>query len=134
MEKNFKNNSSETITHNIRVIVSPEFVANEKPTFTDKEYLFAYRIEIKNLGEQTMQLVSRHWIIINSEGGTEEIKGTGVVGYTPILKSGDTFTYTSFCPLDTKWGTMEGSFSFVNIFGEEFEVKVGRFYLVSNID
>ncbi len=133
MENNSKNKFYETITHNIRVVVSPEFIDNQKSSFSEKEFLFSYRIDIKNIGAVTMQLISRHWIIINSEGETEEIKGAGVVGYTPILKSGDSFNYTSYCPLDTKWGTMEGTFTFVNIYGEEFEIEIGRFYLISGL-
>jgi ApaG protein len=120
-----------TITHNIQVIVAASFVQGQSSEFSDKNYLFTYRIDIKNLGNETMQLISRHWIIINSEGETEEIKGEGVIGYTPILKPGDSFNYSSYCPLDTSWGTMEGSFTFVNIYGTEFVVEVGRFYLIS---
>ena len=88
-------------------------------------------ITIKNEGSEWAKLISRHWIIINSAGDKEEVVGPGVVGYTPELKPGDTFTYTSYCPLSTAWGTMEGSYSFIRRDGSEFKAEIDRFYLVS---
>ncbi len=119
---------STTITNNICISVQPEYVPSEEATEGQK-FLFLYRIEIKNLGTQTIQLLSRYWLIINGEGTQDEIAGAGVVGYTPILKSGDSFIYTSYCPLDTNWGTMEGHFTFINEDKIIFDAKIDRFYL-----
>ena len=122
--------SSKVTTEGITVEVTPEFLENESAPDINK-YLWAYRILIENEGDSWAKLISRHWVIINAEGDKEDVKGPGVVGYTPELKPGDTFTYTSFCPLDTPWGTMEGSYTLIRRDSSEFKAKIGRFYLVS---
>lgn len=127
MQKN-----SITITNGIKIEVYPEYLMQDSIPHM-KKYLWAYRIFIENMGNEWAKLISRHWIIINADGDTEEVKGPGVVGYTPELKPGDSFTYTSFCPLDTPWGTMEGSYTFIKRDGSEFKALINRFYLVSPI-
>lgn len=117
-------------SNGIKIDVFSEYLQKESmPEF--KKYLFSYRIMIKNEGSEWAKLISRYWLIINADGDSEEVKGPGVVGYTPELKPGDTFTYTSFCPLDTAWGTMEGYYSFIRRDGSEFKSEIDRFYLVS---
>lgn len=117
-----------TTTNDVCISVHPEFVPSEEAAEGEK-FLFLYRIEIQNLGTQTIQLLSRYWLIINGEGTQDEVAGAGVVGYTPILKPGDSFIYTSYCPLDTNWGTMEGHFTFINEDKIIFDAKIDRFYL-----
>lgn len=120
--------TSERVTHNIRVRVIPAYVPeNSRPE--ENKYFFAYTIQMSNEGTETVQLQTRHWIIINSEGDQEEVKGEGVVGKTPVLAPGESFEYMSFCPLNTPWGTMEGSYQFINMNGETFDVAIERFIL-----
>jgi ApaG protein len=121
--------SSNTLTNGIRVEVFPSHIP-EDDSPQDGRYYFSYRIKITNEGSEWAKLLARKWIIIDSEGKTEEIEGPGVVGYTPELKPSESFTYTSFCPLDTQWGTMEGWYYFKRQDGEEFDVRIDRFYLV----
>lgn len=122
--------SSEAITEGIRVQVSPQYIAEESIP-DENEYFFAYTITIENKGNRWAKLLNRHWKIIDSEGYAEDVKGVGVVGYQPQLKPGDAFTYTSYCPLNTAWGTMEGKFEMVRTDGERFFADISRFYLVS---
>ena len=75
------------------------------------------------------QLVSRHWIITNSENETQEVRGPGVVGKQPVLAPGESFEYTSGCPLTTPFGTMQGTFQMATTEGDDFEVEVAPFAL-----
>lgn len=127
MDMNIK---SDCTTNGIRVTVDPEYIPGELVDSQGK-YLFSYRVRIVNTGSDTVQLISRHWIIINSEGETNEVKGEGVIGRKPRLKPGEEFKYTSYCPLDTPWGTMEGEYFMASETGDDFLAKVERFYLVS---
>ena len=120
--------SSETVTEGIRVEVYPEFIP-EQSIPTEDKYVFAYKVVITNESSRRARLVSRRWVIINADGDREDVEGPGVVGYTPELEPGESFEYTSFCPLNTSWGTMEGAFSMIAENGEEFDVQVARFYL-----
>ena len=63
------------------------------------------------MGSKTVQLLSRHWVITDANGKQEHVRGPGVVGKTPILRQGESFSYTSFCPLPTQMGTMHGNIS-----------------------
>jgi ApaG protein len=92
-------------------------------------YSFAYTITITNTGEVPAQLISRHWIISNSAGESEEVKGLGVVGQQPLLKPGEAFQYTSGCRLRTSSGTMQGSYFCVAEDGERFDVQIPAFVL-----
>jgi len=92
-------------------------------------WLFAYTVRIANRGDDTVQLVSRHWVITDANGETEEVRGPGVVGAQPILKPGETFEYTSACPLGTAFGTMHGSYQMVTDAGEPFEAEIAAFSL-----
>ncbi len=120
--------NSETTTEGIRVEVYPEFIP-EQSIPSESKYVFAYKVVITNEGDTRAKLLSRHWIIINADGDREDVEGPGVVGYTPELEPGESFEYTSFCPLNTNWGTMEGSFRMVRDSGEQFNAAIARFYL-----
>ena len=124
------NTSSITITDGIKIWVEPEFVQEEN-TKDGKKNLFSYRVEISNVGNKWAKLLNRYWCIINAEGEKEEVRGGGVVGYFPELKPGSSFTYTSYCSLDTEWGTMEGYFEMIRDDGTLFNAKIDRFFLVN---
>jgi ApaG protein len=93
------------------------------------EYRFAYHITITNIGQETAQLISRHWIITDAEGDVEEVRGPGVVGEQPVLEPGGSFEYTSYCPLKTNVGTMHGSYQMVRANGEMFDARIAPFTL-----
>jgi len=124
--------SSDTVSHDVRVQVQPYFLPEESEP-EEGRYVFAYRITITNEGARSVQLLDRHWIIIDGDGHREDVEGAGVVGYQPTLDPGRSFRYTSYCPLPTEWGTMEGSYGMVNDDGEEFRVRIGRFVLAVNV-
>ena len=76
-----------------------------------------------------MQLLTRHWIITDATGRVEEVRGPGVVGQQPVLEPGESFTYTSGCPLGTSFGTMEGTYQMVTRGGDAFDVRIAPFTL-----
>lgn len=124
------NTGSDKTTNGIRVRVYPQFISDKKNEDKHNNY-FAYTVVISNTGPQKVKLLSRRWLIINSEGITEEVIGEGVVGNFPELNPGESFKYTSFCPLNTDWGTMEGEYQFIDDEGKMFLAEIGRFYLIS---
>jgi ApaG protein len=123
--------TSDTVTEGIRV----EATAWYRPDQSNPEgnrYLFSYRIRIANGGPAWVKLLSRHWIIINANGDRQDVQGPGVVGETPELDPGDVYDYTSFCPLDTEWGTMEGTYQMTRRDGTQFDIAIARFFLAVN--
>jgi len=117
-----------TTTRQIQVTVEPSFIEAESSP-NNRRYFWAYTIEIANLGDEVVQLRSRHWRITDANGHTEEVRGAGVVGKQPVLKPGDTFSYTSGCPLSTSSGIMVGSYQMQNIEGELFSIAIPAFSL-----
>ena len=105
---------------------------SERSSPMQSYFLFSYLIEIKNNSNQTIKLISRHWHIKDGSGGSEDIFGPGVVGKTPTIKPSGVFSYTSFCPLKTPIGSMEGSYIMVNQQGEEFSIKIPVFRLIAS--
>jgi ApaG protein len=119
---------SEATTRGIRVAVVSEYApGRSRPQ--DQQWFFLYTITITNEGSEAVQLLSRHWIITNAGGQVEEVRGPGVVGEQPTLAPGESFTYTSGCPLTTAFGTMEGTYEMVATSGEHFDVKIAPFTL-----
>jgi len=92
-------------------------------------WLFAYEIQIRNEGLETVQLRARHWYIHDATGRCEEVRGRGVVGEQPVLEPGGEFTYTSQCQLATPSGSMQGSYLMVTAAGERFDAQIPRFVL-----
>lgn len=120
---------SETVTRGVRIIVRPRYV-EEQSSPEEGNWLFAYHVTIRNEGEETVQLISRHWIITNGEGDSEEVRGPGVVGHQPVLEPGQQFEYSSACPLQTPVGTMHGSFQMVMPGGgKPFDAMISPFRL-----
>ena len=119
---------SDTLTHGVRVTVAPRYVPEQSEP-AKQHYLFAYHVRIRNEGEQAVQLISRHWIITDGEGRTEEVRGAGVVGQQPLLLPGTEFEYTSGCPLRTPVGTMHGSYQMVAADGSGFDAYIEPFRL-----
>jgi ApaG protein len=119
---------SDATTRGVRVQVRSSYVP-ERSSPEESHYFFAYRVRISNLGEETVQLVSREWIITDAEGNRQQVNGPGVVGEQPILEPGERFEYTSFCPLPTAIGSMHGTYQMVAAGGEQFDAEIPPFSL-----
>ncbi len=92
-------------------------------------YVFAYTITIQNEGQQSAQLLTRHWVITDSNQKVQEVRGDGVVGEQPLLKPGEQFVYTSGTMLETSIGTMKGSYQMVADDGSHFDAPIDEFVL-----
>ncbi len=121
---------SETSTHGVRVRATPAY-ESEHSRPDDSQFIFSYHIQIANESRKPVQLLSRHWIIIDADGHREDVRGPGVVGLTPRIGPGESFEYDSFCPLRTPWGTMEGSYRLALEGGAAFEARIARFVLAA---
>ena len=119
---------SEALTHGVRVEVlarhSPE---NSQPL--NGEWVFEYTVRITNQGSDTVQLLSRHWIITDASGETREVKGSGVVGEHPVLGPGQSFKYSSWCPWPTPTGMLRATFLMTRAGGNHFEIEIAPFGL-----
>lgn len=119
---------SDATTRGIRVRVKA-FHIPERSQPEQNYYFFAYQVTISNEGARTAQLVSRKWIITDAEGQVETVQGPGVVGKQPVLKPGESFQYTSFCPLTTPVGSMHGTYRMVTEEDDEFDAEIAPFTL-----
>jgi ApaG protein len=120
--------TSEAVTKGVLVEVESTFVPERSEPHRNR-WFFSYRIRIANQGDGAVQLVSRHWVITDAHGNVEEVKGPGVVGEQPVLQPGEAFEYTSFCPLTTPFGTMQGSYRMVTDGGDSFDAEIAPFEL-----
>src|SRR5262245_31671119 len=120
--------SSEATTRNIQVRVEAEYDPGRSNP-GEQQWFFLYTVQITNEGAETVQLVSRHWIITDAMGKVEEVRGPGVIGQQPVLGPGESFRYTSGCPLTTPFGSMHGTYQMVNQGGEKFDVEIAPFAL-----
>lgn len=131
---------SEATTQGVRVRVAPVYLPDQSDAEAGR-FVFGYRIRITNLSEHTVKLLSRTWRIVDADGEENVVRGEGVVGEQPVLHAGETFEYSSMCPLETSWGTMEGAYRFrrapspeaggTTPQGDEFDVRVARFIFVA---
>ncbi len=119
---------SNTVTNGVRIQVDPEYIPHRSDP-TKPLYVFSYHITITNESKEEVQLVSRYWHIMDATGQVEEIRGPGVVGKKPKLKSGESFQYTSFCPLLTEFGVMHGAFQMVRPTRDMFDAQIKPFKL-----
>ncbi len=116
-------------TQGIRISVEPFYLPQESIPIQHR-YVFAYRVTIHNQSSETVQLLRRHWHIIESNGVVREVEGEGVVGLQPVLTPGESHQYTSWCPLMTDIGKMHGTFQMVRVTDEfRFDVKIPEFKL-----
>lgn len=118
------------LTRGISVTVNPRFMAEESSP-DDGRYFFAYTVEIINTGIERVQLRARYWKIIDQNGHIQEVRGAGVVGEQPILGPGESYSYTSGCPLPTPSGTMQGLYIMETGSGETFNAEIPAFSLDS---
>ncbi len=114
--------------YDLSVTVTPRYLPEQSDPSRQK-YVFAYTVRITNVGSQPAQIISRHWIITDGEQRQEEVRGLGVVGKQPLLPPGESFEYTSGCPLSTPVGTMRGTYMCVGENGIPFEVEIPEFVL-----
>ncbi len=121
---------SDAVTQGIRVEVRPAFLRDQSDESSGR-WVFAYHVRIANESEETATLISRRWWIVDADGEGHEVRGSGVVGQQPRIAPGATHEYSSFCPLPTPWGTMEGEYLMRRESGDEFRVRIARFYLVA---
>ena len=119
---------SEAVTHSVRVEVMARH-SPENSRASQGEWTFEYTVRITNESSQPVQLVSRHWIITDLSEHEKEVKGPGVVGKQPVLASGQSFQYSSWCPLPTPGGVMRGTYQMVGPNGEEFDIEIAPFAL-----
>ncbi|NJL24756.1 MAG: Co2+/Mg2+ efflux protein ApaG [Calothrix sp. SM1_5_4] len=118
----------EATTHNIRVEVEPAYEPDQSDPRNNR-FFFSYRVRISNRRDKPVQLLSRRWVITDAYGKTEEVSGPGVVGVQPKLKPGETFEYSSFCPLPTPGGSMKGTYIMVDDQGAPLEIQIPLFTL-----
>jgi ApaG protein len=114
--------------YDVVVAVTPQYLADQSQP-ADRQFLFAYTVRITNQGTHPAQVISRHWVITDGEQNVQEVRGLGVVGQQPLLGPGETFEYTSGCPLPTPVGTMQGTFLCVGEDGIPFDVPIAEFVL-----
>ncbi len=120
--------SSEAVTRNIRVHVEVQYDSSRSSPQQNR-WFFLYTVQITNESTDTVQLISRHWIITDAMGQVEEVRGPGVVGNQPVLAPGQSFEYTSGCPLTTPYGSMHGTYQMITKAGEHFDIEIAPFTL-----
>jgi ApaG protein len=118
-------------SYTVQIDVQPQYVADQSNPL-QKVFAFAYTVTVTNTGNVAAQLISRHWVIQDESGHTEEVKGLGVVGQQPLLRPGESFQYTSGCRLQAASGTMHGSYFFVAEDGHRFDAPIATFVLESS--
>ena len=114
----------------IKIKVESKYIP-ERSNLAESYFFFAYQVTITNNGNVKTQLISRYWHITDANGKTEDIHGPGVVGQQPNLAPGEIFQYTSFCPLPTPLGTMEGSFQMMEENGKKYDAIIKPFRLAA---
>jgi ApaG protein len=116
------------VTHDIAVSVEPVYLDGQSEPDAGR-FVWAYHIVIENSSSRTVQLQSRYWRIVDENGRIEEVRGPGVVGEQPILNPGDSYSYSSGCPLTTPSGTMVGRYQMRDDKGQDFEIDIPAFSL-----
>lgn len=119
------------ITQGVKVSVETIYQPEYSNPAND-HYMFAYKINIENLTEYSVQLISRHWYIFDSNGARREVEGDGVVGQQPVIEPGNSHEYVSGCNLKTDMGSMKGSYMMKRTVDDEsFDVNIPEFYLIA---
>ena len=125
-------NSLMSNQQDIHISVIPHYLQDQSVP-EDNQYVFAYTVTMENRGETAAQLLTRHWIITDSDGKTEEVRGPGVIGEHPHLKPGDSYEYTSGAIIQTPVGTMGGSYQMRDENGELFDAIIPTFTLNAEV-
>ena len=112
----------------IQINVLPTYIANQSDP-ENNHYVFSYTVSIHNNGSESARLLTRHWIITDGDGQTQEVKGDGVIGEQPLLQPGEDFQYTSGTFMNTPFGTMHGSYQMISDSGEQFDAEIPSFQL-----
>jgi ApaG protein len=120
------------VTGDVTVRVAVSFLA-EQSAPDQGRWFWSYHVRIENHGSATVQLLARHWQIVDGRGNVHEVRGQGVVGDMPVIGPGDSYDYVSGCPLDTAAGAMSGHYHLVDEAGEPFEVEIPEFALLSPV-
>ena len=120
--------TSEAVTNNVRVEVESQYSPERSQPFQSR-WFFHYTVRITNEGDETVQLLSRHWIATDANGHIQEVKGPGVVGEQPVLRPGESFQYTSGWPLKTSAGVLRGTYQMVSESGSHFDAEIAPFAL-----
>lgn len=119
------------ITHDIQVVVEPLYLSDQSNP-QEGSFVWAYTIQIENLGAANVQLVNRTWHITDAGGQVQEVHGPGVVGEQPVLVPGQMFQYTSGVVLHTPSGIMSGTYEMEHLgSGARFDIVVPTFSLDS---
>jgi ApaG protein len=118
------------VTRDIVVRVAVSFLAEQSDPATGR-WFWSYHVRIENGSDRSVQLLSRHWHIMDGRGTIHAVQGEGVVGEMPLIPPGGSFDYVSGCPLDTPSGAMSGSYRMVDEDGSAFDIAIPRFQLVS---
>ena len=119
--------TSEATTRGVKVQILARY--SPERSQPGSKWFYLYTVTIVNEGTDTVQLLARHWICTDGAGHIDEVRGPGVVGKQPTLKTGESFEYTSGCPLTTPFGVMEGTYQMVTEDGEAFDAKIAAFTL-----
>lgn len=114
--------------YEITVQVQAQFMPEQSEP-AQQQYFFTYTVRITNTGQLPAQLISRHWVIVDGNNETQDVQGLGVVGQQPLLAAGETFEYTSGCPLNTPVGSMHGTYLCAGDDGEPFRATIPEFVL-----
>jgi len=120
----------EAVSDDITVRVAVSYLPEQSQPAHGR-WFWSYHIRIENDGETPVQLLTRHWVILDGRGGRHEVEGEGVVGDQPVIDPGESYDYVSGCPLQTPTGSMEGSYGMIDADGDEFDVAIPRFPLLA---
>lgn len=120
------------VTRDVTVRVAVSFLA-EQSAPDQGRWFWSYHVRIENRSDATVQLLARHWRIVDGRGNVHEVRGQGVVGDMPVIEPGDSYDYVSGCPLDTAAGSMSGHYDLVDEAGEPFQVEIPKFTLLSPV-
>lgn len=113
---------------NIQILVETDYIEDQSSSADDR-FVFAYTITIENTGIVPAKLLSRHWVITDSNGKIEEVQGEGVIGEQPVIQPGQAYSYTSGAILETDVGTMAGSYQMIDEDGRPFDADIPEFVL-----
>jgi ApaG protein len=119
------------VTEEIEVTASSAFLPDQSDPDSDR-FIYRYTISIENKSDLSIQILARKWVIIDGNGKSTIVEGPGVVGETPVIDPGKHYQYSSYCPLATDFGTMEGTYQVIRNHTENMEISIPRFYLAAN--